>query len=165
MKRKTMIRDATSEDTKLLADIIKKSFQDVALRFGLTPANCPKHPSNCTVQWIESDRNRGVLYSILSNGSEPLGCVGLEKANATHCYLERLAVLPEMRRNGYGRALVLHALERAKAVGALTVGIGIIADQNELNAWYANLGFLQTGTKKFAYLPFEVAFMEFDIQK
>lgn len=156
-----MIRDATSEDKKELADIIRRSFQDIALRFGLTYDNCPKHPSNCTVQWIESDQTRGVQYFILSHQTGPIGCVGLEMANSTLCYLERLAVLPDMRHKGYGRMLVLHALKRAKELGVSKVGIGIIADQNELKSWYADMGFIHVETKKFEHLPFNVAFMDF----
>jgi N-acetylglutamate synthase-like GNAT family acetyltransferase len=82
-------------------------------------------------------------------------------ANSTLCYLERLAVLPDMRHKGYGRMLVLHASKRAKELGVSKVGIGIIADQNELKSWYADMGFIHVETKKFEHLPFNVAFMDF----
>ena len=163
MKSAIKIRDATAKDVELLADIIRKSFRDVAIRFSLTPENCPKHPSNCTAAWVESDRNRGVRYFIASRNDEPIGCVGLESPNSDLCYLERLSVLPEMRRRGYGRALTLHALKSAKAVGAKQVSIGIIADHVELKNWYSKIGFVEAGTKIFEHLPFEVAFMKFDI--
>lgn len=159
------IRDATPADTEVLSRIIREANHDVAVRFALTPDNCPKHPSNCTAAWIAADRGRGVRYFIFSRDDEPVGCVGLERPRADLCYLERLAVLPEMRRRGYGGALTRHALERAKAAGARQVGIGIIAAHAELRNWYGRLGFVEVETRQFAHLPFEVLFMKFDIDR
>ena len=44
------IREARRSEAGLLADIISRANQDVAQRLGLTPENCPKHPSNCRVR-------------------------------------------------------------------------------------------------------------------
>jgi len=54
------IRKANPFDVSLLSGLIRDSFYDVAERFGITPENCPKHPSNCTDKWIERDFRRGV---------------------------------------------------------------------------------------------------------
>jgi len=159
-----MIREATIEDLEVLASIINGSFRDVAKRFSLTQDNCPKHPSNCTTSWIEADMARGVQYFILSNNGNPIGCVGLERPNNDVCYLERLSVLPEMRGNHFGVNLVQHALSYASSKGARTVSIGIIAEHAELKEWYKSLGFIEVGTKHFAHLPFEVCFMEFNLE-
>lgn len=163
MRQSVAIRDADLQDAALLARIIGDSFRDVARRFALTPENCPRHPSNCTPAWIDADHKRGVRYFILSENGEPVGCVGLESPNPQLCYLERLCVLPEMRRRGCGRALVLHALKCARANAAGRVGIGIIADQTDLKEWYSKLGFSETHRKRFPHLPFEVLFMELKI--
>lgn len=163
MEKFITIRDATTKDVELLADIIRQSFYDVAKRFSLTPENCPKHPSNCTAAWIKSDQKRGVRYFILSKNGIPIGCVGLENPDSEICYLERLSVIPEMRRKGYGRTLSHHALECAKETGARQLSIGIIADQTELKKWYADIGFVEVGKKKFEHLPFEVAIMKFEL--
>ena len=157
------IRRATEKDAELIAEIIRHSFQDVAECFALTLENCPKHPSNCTTEWIEWDQARGVEYFILSQGGESIGCVGLESPSPDLCYLERLAVLPGRRHQGLGRALVLHALTYAKGTGASTVSIGIIAAHAKLKHWYAALGFKERETKSFPQLPFRVCFMEFDM--
>lgn len=47
MTDKIIIREADIADITLLSSIIRNSYQTVAVRFGLTPENCPKHPSNC----------------------------------------------------------------------------------------------------------------------
>jgi hypothetical protein len=71
------IREATIADIEVLSNIISKSFRDVAERFSLTPDNGPKHLSNCTTSWIESDVARGVRYFMSSDGKS-CGCVGVE---------------------------------------------------------------------------------------
>ncbi len=157
------IRNARTEDVEMLARIIRESFRDVAVRFSLTRKNCPKHPSNCTASWIESDKTRGVQYFILSIDDVPIGCAGLESPSSDLCYLERLSVLPEMRRQGFGKALIRHTLECAKAKGARQVSIGIIAKHTELKHWYMGIGFVEVQTKSFQHLPFQVSFLKFKI--
>lgn len=158
-----MIREAEPKDCDLLAEIIRHSFRDVAFRFSLTEDNCPKHPSNCTALWIEQDILRGVRYFILSADENPVGCVGIERAGGDVCYLERLAVLPEMRGRGFGVRLVQYALSQAASMGAGRVGIGIIAEHAELRQWYEKLGFVEIQTKSFAHLPFNVCLMEIEL--
>lgn len=159
------IRDALPEDASLLAHLIHTSFRDVAQRFALTRENCPKHPSNCTVDWIDADLKRGVRYFILRNVDVPVGCVGIEQADPNRCYLERLAVLPRYRGQGCGKALVRYVLEWAGGKGFGKVGIGIIAEQTELKQWYRKQGFAEIEIKDFAHLPFQVGMMEYAIGK
>jgi len=160
---KSELRSATGDDVDALTDVIRRSFRDVAERFALTPENCPTHPSNCRRGWIESDFVRGVRYYLLSAEGSPCGCVAVETAEAGTCYLERLAVLPEHRRQGFGRRLVERALRDARSAGASSVSVGIIAAHLELREWYRRLRFTAAGEARFAHLPFEVAFLRFDI--
>jgi GNAT superfamily N-acetyltransferase len=158
------IRQTASDEASLVADIIRRSFQDVAERFRLTPENCPKHPSNCSTEWIERDLSRGVHYYILETNGKPAGCSAMEQTSVA-CYLERLAVMPEARGNGFGTALVRHILERAGTLGAGEVGIGIIAAQRELREWYEKIGFIAGVTKDFSHLPFRVQFMSYPLNR
>ena len=100
-----------------------------------------------------------VHYYVLETGTIPCGCVALEHAEPKRCYLERLSVLPEFRRRGFGTALVNHVLMQCRSLGGEFVQIGIISADTELKQWYENLGFTETHTTTFAHLPFEVAFM------
>ena len=158
------IREAKVDEHSVLSRLVRDSFRDVADRFRLTLLNCPKHPSNCTDQWIQNDFARGVSYYILETTGKPIGCVALEKANSDTCYLERLAVLPQWRRQGLGRMMVDHVLARAKELDAQRVSIGIIAKQTELKAWYKEIGFREGETKEFEQLPFRVTFMAYELQ-
>lgn len=159
------IRIYTKKDARVLAEITRKSFQDVADRFGLTPENAPRHPSNCTVDRIREHMERGITYFAIEDNNHVVGCVALEKANSEVCYLERLAVLPNQRRRGFGKSLVNHVLSEAKLLGVKYVSIGIIAEQTELKDWYKRLGFVERESKEFPQLPFRVTFMSYGIKK
>jgi GNAT superfamily N-acetyltransferase len=159
------IQPAGEPDGDVLAEVIRRAYTDVAVRFGLTPGNCPRHPSNCTAAWIREDCARGVRYFLLAGPGGALGCVALEQADEETWYLERLAVLPHARRRGRGRRLVDHALERARIGGARVVSIGLIAEQADLKAWYQRQGFSETGNKVFAHLPFAVTFMAYPLPR
>lgn len=153
------IRDATQEDVPVLAGLIRDSFLDVAERFSLTRENCPTHPSFCTEEWVDSALGKGNRFFIAEHEDAAYGCVALEVAGPEVCYLERLAVLPSHRRQGYGERLVEYIIEEARDVGARRLEIGIIAEQADLRDWYAKSGFAETGRKRFEHLPFEVLFM------
>jgi GNAT superfamily N-acetyltransferase len=150
---------ATLKDAKQLSRLIRDSFADVANRFELTPENCPKHPSNYTREWVERDLARGVRYFILIADGNAVGCVGLEKASPAICYMERLAILPDHRGQGYGTRLAVYAMDQARDLCASTVGIGIIAADTGLKDFYKALGFKEGKTKTFPHLPFAVAFL------
>jgi N-acetylglutamate synthase-like GNAT family acetyltransferase len=153
------IRRASALDVPVVTGIIRKSFLDVAKHFNLTEHNCPTHPSNCREQWIQEALKKGVRYYVLEAEGQQCGCVALEHANPEVCYLERLAVLPDHRRCGYGRALMAHAVGEARALGVQRVDIGIIAEHTELKDWYRHIGFEEVRRATFNHLPFEVLFM------
>lgn len=153
------IREANSADISLISRLVRQSYRGVADRFKLTPANCPKHPSNCTDEWIENDFGRGVSYFVLEQRGVPAGCVAIESVDADLCYLERLAVLPHERENGLGSQLVEHIFRTARELGSKKISIGIIAAQTELKQWYRKFGFIEGENKEFSHLPFRVTFL------
>lgn len=120
-----------------MSNIIRASFKTVAERFDLNKTNCPKHPSNCTDEWIKSDFQRGILYFLLELDEKNIGCAALEKASSELCYLKRLAVIPEKRNMGFGKMLIDHVFNQAELLGCKNVSIGIIAKQQELKSWYS----------------------------
>lgn len=157
------IKEARPTDVSDLSNLIRKAYRDVADRFQLTPANCPKHPSNCTDDWIEKDLERGVRYFIMMRANTPVGCVAIERPEGDLCYLERLAVLPQERNKGFGRQLVEHVFRTAREEKAKKISIGIIAKQADLKQWYQNIGFIEGETKEFNHLPFQVCFLTYEL--
>ncbi len=72
---------------------------------------------------------------------EALWTPGLE------CYLAELYVVPERRRRGLGRALMLGAIETGKARGAVYMDLGTDASDHAAHALYKSLGFRDSGAR------------------
>jgi len=161
MNTGAQIKAATLQNVSILSGLIRKSYRNVAQRFDLTPENCPKHPSNCTDEWIRNDFARGVSYYILEHNGQPAGCAALEIPDPDTGYLERLAVRPDNRRKGFGRKLVDHVFHQAKDSGINKISIGMIAPQTDLKRWYQKIGFIKGDTEEFTHLPFPVTFMSY----
>ena len=155
------IREAIPADAESLAVLIREAFREPAARFGLTPENCPTHPSNCTVDWIADDMDRGISYYLSEANGRAAGCVALEPAVPDHWYLERLAVLPAFQGQGHGTALVRRLIAEASQGGAHYLSIGIIADDTDLKDWYLHRGFREGKTRQFKHLPFRALFMTY----
>jgi ribosomal protein S18 acetylase RimI-like enzyme len=140
--------------------VIRDSFVTVAEEFNITKENCPTHPSFVSIDNIEDLVARGISLFGLFNDEMQIGFVALEKGTNDLYYLEKLAVLPAFRRQGYGRQLVDFIVGKVTAQRGKKVSIGIIDESKKLKAWYRDCGFRETGTKTFSHLPFTVCFME-----
>ncbi len=64
--------------------------------------------------------NGGFIFSLQKDG-RVVGVCALFKESAQRYQLARMAVEPSLRGQGYGRALLEHALRHAKSVGATSV--------------------------------------------
>jgi N-acetylglutamate synthase-like GNAT family acetyltransferase len=158
-----IIRQAEKADLDILLSLIRNSFNSVAKKLKLTVENCPKYVAFYTKERLLSDFEKGMKYYILLKEGQPCGCVALEKAKANVCYLERLAVLPEYRKKGYGAMLVNHIFKNASRLGAKRMELAMIAKDKKLKNWYKKFGFVQKCTRKIDHLPFIVAFMYKDL--
>jgi N-acetylglutamate synthase-like GNAT family acetyltransferase len=158
-----IIREASSNDIAVIARLISESNQDVAIRFGLTANNCPKHPSFCSDAWVETDLARGARYFILEEDLTPIGCVAYENPSTGLAYLNRLSVLPTHRNRGIGARLVHHIIQLAQSACIQTITIGVISEHGDLQRWYRKLGFIDGKVKRFPHLPFSVKYMSYAI--
>ncbi|AEO46615.1 GNAT family N-acetyltransferase [Rhodospirillum rubrum] len=152
-------RGATATDLILVAGLISQAHRDVALAFGLTAENCPRHPSFCTPAWVERGMACGETYFILERDSVAVGCVACRLAETGVAALNRLSVLESERRRGHGGLLVAHCLDHAKAAGARSVRIGVIERHVALRDWYRQRGFEEGPIERFPHLPFAVQSM------
>ena len=159
------IREAFGDEAEVLAGIISAANRDVAVRFGLDAGNCPKHPSFCTAEWIKADLSRGERYFALEDGAVPVACVAFETPSAEVAYLNRLSVLPEWRRRGYGERLVAHVIALARAAAIPLISIGVIGEHEELQRWYRKQGFVDGESKRFPHLPFSVKYMSYAVRR
>lgn len=157
------IREASQADVTILSMIVSESNKDVAVKFGLTAENCPKHPSFYTASWVQADLDRGETYFILEDDSSPVGCVACEMPSSGLAYLNRLSVLPRHRKSGIGARLVRHIVEHVRAQSVNSISIGVIGEHADLQRWYRKLGFADGDTKRFSHLPFSVHYMTYSL--
>ncbi|MEA2310207.1 MAG: hypothetical protein QOE28_175 [Solirubrobacteraceae bacterium] len=64
-------------------------------------------------------------------------------------YLDHLVVAPDWRRRGIGRALMRHAIERARAAGASRIDLTAGETKEAAHALYRSLGFQERDTSCF----------------
>ena len=162
--KRSDVKKVDAEDASLLNFVIRQCFADVASRFGLTPENCPTHPSNSTIEKVKEQMAKGVEFFVKIDCGIPAGCVGLEKAGEDICYVTRLGVLPGRRKRGFGEELLEKAVSEAREMSAKTVSAAIMDQDVELKKWYENRGFTQTETRHFDHLPFRVAFLNLSLR-
>ena len=161
--KRSDVKIAGPEDAPSLNFVIRQCFGDVARRFGLTPENCPTHPSNSTEDKVKEDIAKGVQFFIKIDRGIPSGCVGLERADEETFHIVRLGVLPGRRRRGFGEELLEKAVSEARNLGAKSISAAIIEQDAELENWYEKRGFVYSETRDFAHLPFRVAFLKLSV--
>ena len=155
---------STEEDLVSSVGVIQESFRPVAAEFGLTRENCPTHPSFITLERLNELKARKVNLFGLFLGESQIGFVAIEKADMTHYYMEKLAVLPDYRHRGYGARLVEFTLEYARKNKGEELSIGVIDEHTILKEWYKSIGFQEVVTREFDYLPFTVCYMKINLR-
>ncbi len=155
-----MIRGiATDRELESSVAVIRSSFLTVSEEFHLTPENNPTNAVFIKLADLFKMRDRGIAMFGLFDGEAQIGFVAVERADGGVFYLEKLAVLPEHRHRGHGRALIDFTGAHVKQKGGSTLAIGIIDDHAVLKHWYQTCGFTVTGIKSYAHLPFKVCFL------
>ena len=161
---KQVIREIEDDDAlSNSAKVIRDSFRTVAIEFNLTRENCPTHPSFVTVEQLNGLKEKGLRFFGFFLDDRQVGFVAVEKADDNLYYMEKLAILPEYRHNGYGARLVKFVLDYIRNSSGRKLSIGIIDGHTVLKHWYKGMGFEEISTRDFDHLPFTVCFMEMDL--
>ncbi|MBR6790787.1 MAG: GNAT family N-acetyltransferase [Oscillospiraceae bacterium] len=154
------IRPVAENELPAVLDVIHRSFATVAKDFGLTRENCPNHTSFLPMEKLQNHFAWGWIMFGLYENDELIGYFSLSEEKDGAFELHNLSVLPEHRHKGAGKLLLRHAAETVRALGGRKITIGIIDESEVLKSWYASQGFIYTGAKKFAHLPFTAGYME-----
>lgn len=151
------------EQLNICLEIIRNSFITVADEFGLTENNCPSHTAFMTIDKLQKQFDDGRPMFLFYQDAVPVGYFSLAKCSDDEWELNNLAVLPEYRHLGIGKALVDYAISTVKNHGGNKISIGIIEENSTLKNWYLKLGFNHISTRKFEHLPFTVGLMELNL--
>ena len=158
-----LIREVCSDELAVFAKVIRQSFATVAADFGLTMQNCPTNGAFMQTERLLSDHSRGDVMAGLFADGQPSGFAQLAQKSEDVFELCKLAVLPPLRHAGHGTQLLEWACDTVRKKGGNKITIGIIEENTMLKDWYLLHGFVHTGTRLFAHLPFTVGFMELSL--
>lgn len=157
---KAEIRAVETVELDRCAAVLRAGFADPAAEFGLTPENCRTNAAFMQADWLRVQHERGnAMYGLYVEG-ELCGFAQWQVRRQGGAELKNLCVLPACRHAGYGKQLVRHCMEAARAAGQERMHIGIIQENVRLRAWYEGCSFVHTGTAVFEHLPFTVGYME-----
>ncbi len=129
-----VIVEATEADAATITQILHTAFEEY--RGVLDP------PSGAHAETVEHVRERMTVahVGLARYGGVPAGCVFYEPKEGG-IYFGRLAVLPEYRQHGIGRALVDYVESQARAMGMTRVRLGVRLALPQLRAYYEHLGY------------------------
>lgn len=148
--------------SKVVAGIIRESFRSQAEMLGLTVEKHSGYAAFETSQRVERRIKSGEHVVLGYVGEKPVGTItfSVESEQPVNGWIERLAVLPEFRGNGYGRELMGYAEEWLRKAGVVCVELAIVKQFKSLQEFYKQLGYNPTETVKYEFLPFEILHME-----
>ena len=156
------VREMAQEEIPECVEVIRKSFQTVADRFGFTPENAPRFTAFAT------DENR-LMYQyfiekrpmyVFAQRGQIVGYYSILPGADGSAELNNLAVLPEFRHKGIGAKLLEDCFAKVRMLGIGKLKIGIVEENEELRKWYEQFGFVHTGTEKYDFFPFTCGYME-----
>ncbi len=152
------IVDVTPDRYAECLAVLQAGFATEVADFGITRENTPSNPAFWGVTAIPAVVSKGFeLFAIEANG-RIMGCAfaGPSKSRPTVWSLRHLAVAPAARHSGHGAALVAEGTRRARAAGAESLAIGIVAENTRLSQWYRRLGFESIDKTQYPGLVFTV---------
>lgn len=144
--------------------VINQAFSPVAAEFSLTKQNCPSHPSFMTLDKLKKLKETNIDLFVLEFNKIFIGFIAIEKADESLFYIEKLAVLPEYQKNGYGKMLIDFACQYIKSQKGKKISVGIMDNHVKLKNWYKNQKFKVVETKSFSHLPFSVCFLNRNVE-
>ena len=156
-----MIKPIERNDLPVCLEVIHKGFETVALEFGLTEDNSPDRGwASLPYEKLTAKFENGILMFGYFLDNKIVGYLGIEMFENGICGLDSIVILPEYRKNGYGKELLDFCKQKAKELGANKIRFGMIDDNKKLRKWYEENGFTNVGYKKYDNASYIVGKME-----
>lgn len=133
------VRQAKPAEAAVVAELVREGFRSEAERYGV---EIP--PMREVADDVVAAFDSGEIVMIAEIDDRPVGTVRGERIDAKAVMVRRLAVLPDARRNGVARALML-ALEKAyRRRGIERFELFTGCDTTPAIALYESLGYAHT---------------------
>ncbi|MEA4923769.1 MAG: GNAT family N-acetyltransferase [Syntrophomonadaceae bacterium] len=141
-------------------NVLRNSFATVAAKYNLTRENTPSNAAFIEYDDLLKPYAKGIgLFGVYKDKIQ-IGFFSIEKNEGGLYYLGKLAVVPDLRHNGYGQQILEFVFNEVKQAGGGIISIGIINANLVLKNWYIKFGFTPTAIKNYPHLPFAVCMME-----
>ena len=147
------------DDSRLITDILNRSFMTVAMQFNFTKENAPHFVAFIGPDVIENNLKNGLKMYGYSLNDTIIGCAGYSHHKDSAYFIERLAVLPEHRHMGVGRKLMEFAEGKIKEHGGTMAEVHVVDINTILIEWYKKLGYKEIRVDEIKSLPFNSCVM------
>lgn len=108
--------------------------------------------------------SKGGHIFMVHAGGAAAGCVALIPIGPGIYELSKMAISPRLRGLGIGRKLLLHAIEKAKAIGATSLFLGSSTKLKSAVHLYESVGFRHVPPEKIPPMPYTRADVFMEIQ-
>ena len=152
------IIDVTPDRYAECLAVLRAGFATEVADFGITRENTPSNPAFWGGTAIPAVVSKGFELFAIEEDGRIVGCAfaGGSKSRPEVWSLRHLAVDPSARHSGHGAALVAEGTRRARAAGAESLAIGIVAENTRLSQWYRRQGFESIDRTQYPGLVFTV---------
>jgi N-acetylglutamate synthase-like GNAT family acetyltransferase len=157
----SFIKVPPDSNLSTIINVLNESHLTVAKEFRFSKLDNPTNNAFIDAVSLRTQLEKGIeLYQLMLD-DKVVGCIAIEKSikEADTFYIEKVSVVPDHRHKGFGLKLMKFALDEIKNRGGKCASIALIDSNLKLKIWYLKQGFIETGTKDFAHLPFKVCFM------
>ncbi len=145
------VREVKPEDLSSVVTLLQQAYGTVARRLGLTEAEYPTYPAFQDARGLAAcvKRERLKLY-LFSDGEQVIACGGFcpARRDGSAAWLKRIAVLPEQRGKGHGKAVVTFLEEIMRGAGYAKSALLCLTANRELAGFYYHLGYRVTGRSR-----------------
>jgi ribosomal protein S18 acetylase RimI-like enzyme len=142
-----MFRFADARDVAAIVTLVESAYRGDASRVGWTTEADLIDGQRTDVQAVESMlATPGSVMLLAETDGQLAGSCRLDRREDSEVYLGMFAVQPSRQGQGWGRQILAEAERVARRDwGASTMVMTVIAQRQELIAWYRRRGYLPTG--------------------
>jgi len=150
-------------DSRIITDILNKSFMTVALEFNFTKENAPRFAAFINSDVIEKQFGNGLKMYGYSLNNQIVACMGYSYYKDQIYFIERVATLPEYRHLKIGRRLMEFAENKIIENGGQIAEVHVVDKNRLLIEWYEKLRYIEIRVDEIKTFPFNSLVMNKDL--
>lgn len=155
-----MIERINKEHLPKCLDILKRSYENTAVTFGMTEENCPyRGRTRLPLYVLEKEFEDGYLMYGYMHNNQIIGFLSMQ-IKASELCIEDIAIDPDYQNKGYGSELFMLAKETAQNSNCKIISLGMVHDNVPLRKWYEKQGLRTIKLINFEKVSYTVGIME-----